>query len=50
MFAGPGFPVERRDDLVIYDVAPTILELFGLSTVAGARRTVSSLAQEPERA
>jgi predicted AlkP superfamily phosphohydrolase/phosphomutase len=28
--AGPGFPPERRGDLHLYDVAPTILECFGL--------------------
>jgi predicted AlkP superfamily phosphohydrolase/phosphomutase len=28
--AGPGVPAERRDDLTIYDVAPTILGAAGL--------------------
>jgi predicted AlkP superfamily phosphohydrolase/phosphomutase len=27
---GPGVPAERRDDLTIYDIAPTVLELAGL--------------------
>jgi predicted AlkP superfamily phosphohydrolase/phosphomutase len=35
--AGPGMRAERRDDLVIYDVAPTILALFGLPVVEGMR-------------
>ncbi len=28
--AGPGLSPKRRDDLEIYDIAPTIMELFGL--------------------
>jgi predicted AlkP superfamily phosphohydrolase/phosphomutase len=35
--AGPGVRAERRDDLVIYDVAPTILGLFGLDAADGMR-------------
>jgi predicted AlkP superfamily phosphohydrolase/phosphomutase len=35
--AGPGVPATRRDDLTIYDVAPTIMSLAGL-TVDGAMR------------
>jgi predicted AlkP superfamily phosphohydrolase/phosphomutase len=34
---GPGVPAERRDDLTIYDVAPTILGLAGLRPDAGMR-------------
>jgi predicted AlkP superfamily phosphohydrolase/phosphomutase len=33
--AGPGVRAERRDDLVIYDVAPTILRAFGLPAADG---------------
>jgi predicted AlkP superfamily phosphohydrolase/phosphomutase len=29
IIAAPGVPAEHRDDLVIYDIAPTILELAG---------------------
>jgi predicted AlkP superfamily phosphohydrolase/phosphomutase len=29
--AGPGVPVERREDLMIYDIAPTILAQAGLA-------------------
>ncbi len=31
VITGPGVPVGRRDDLTIYDIAPTILALAGLS-------------------
>ena len=34
---GAGIPAGRRDDLVIYDVAPTILRLFDLPAVDGMR-------------
>jgi predicted AlkP superfamily phosphohydrolase/phosphomutase len=37
ILAGPGVPAERRHDLVIYDVAPTILSLAGLPEVDGMR-------------
>jgi len=30
IMTGPGLAAERRDDLVIYDVAPTILQLLGV--------------------
>src|SRR4029434_3448246 len=29
VIAGPGVPAEHRDDMAIYDIAPTILDLFG---------------------
>ena len=35
--AGPGVPAGRRDDLLIYDIAPTILSLAGLPAAAGMR-------------
>jgi predicted AlkP superfamily phosphohydrolase/phosphomutase len=35
IMAGPDLPAQRRDDLVIYDVAPTILHLFGLPAAEG---------------
>jgi predicted AlkP superfamily phosphohydrolase/phosphomutase len=37
VIAGPGVQAEQRDDLALYDVAPTILQLFGLPPVAGMR-------------
>ena len=37
ILAAPGVPAERRDDLTIYDVAPTILGLAGLPPDAGMR-------------
>ena len=30
VIAGPGVPAGRRDDLAIYDIAPTILALAGV--------------------
>ena len=30
VIAGPGIPAGRREDLSIYDIAPTILDLAGL--------------------
>jgi predicted AlkP superfamily phosphohydrolase/phosphomutase len=41
---GPGVPAERRDDLVIYDIAPTILALAGLEPVEGMRGQVLAAA------
>jgi predicted AlkP superfamily phosphohydrolase/phosphomutase len=35
--AGPGVPAQRRDDLAIYDIAPTILHLAGIDAVDGMR-------------
>ena len=35
--AGPGVRAERREDLQIYDVAPTILRLFGVDGNGGGR-------------
>ena len=35
--SGPGIPAERRDDLVIYDVAPTILGLPDFPAADGMR-------------
>jgi predicted AlkP superfamily phosphohydrolase/phosphomutase len=37
VLAGPGVPAEGRDDLTIYDVAPTILGVAGLTRDAGMR-------------
>jgi predicted AlkP superfamily phosphohydrolase/phosphomutase len=37
VIAGPGVPAERRDDLTIYDVAPTILAAAGLPPAGGMR-------------
>jgi predicted AlkP superfamily phosphohydrolase/phosphomutase len=37
VMAGPGIPAGCRDDLAIYDVAPTILGLAGLAPDAGMR-------------
>jgi len=35
--SGPGIRAQHRDDLVIYDVAPTILDLFELPAAEGMR-------------
>jgi predicted AlkP superfamily phosphohydrolase/phosphomutase len=35
--AGPGVPAGRRDDLAIYDIAPTILQLAGVDAADGMR-------------
>ena len=40
VIAGPGVPAERRDDLVIYDIAPTILAQAGLAPDDGMRGRV----------
>jgi predicted AlkP superfamily phosphohydrolase/phosphomutase len=40
VIAGPGVPVQRRDDLVIYDIAPTILAQAGLPPDDGMRGEV----------
>jgi predicted AlkP superfamily phosphohydrolase/phosphomutase len=37
VLAAPGVPAERRDDLAIYDVAPTILGLAGMAPDARMR-------------
>ncbi len=37
LIAGPGVPAQRRDDLTIYDIAPTILALAGLPVDEGMR-------------
>ena len=37
VMAGAGISTEHRDDLAIYDVAPTILRLFGLPVAEGMR-------------
>jgi predicted AlkP superfamily phosphohydrolase/phosphomutase len=37
VMSGAGFSSEQRDDLVLYDIAPTILRLFDLPPVAGMR-------------
>jgi predicted AlkP superfamily phosphohydrolase/phosphomutase len=40
IIAGPGVPVQRREDLVIYDIAPTILAQAGLPPDDGMRGRV----------
>ncbi len=40
VITGPGVPAGRREDLVIYDIAPTILAQAGLSPVDGMRGRV----------
>ena len=37
VMSGAGFSSEQRDDLVLYDIAPTILRLFDLPRVEGMR-------------
>ncbi|MGH2894262.1 MAG: alkaline phosphatase family protein, partial [Solirubrobacteraceae bacterium] len=37
IIAGAGAPVARRDDLTIYDITPTILDLAGLPPEPGLR-------------
>jgi predicted AlkP superfamily phosphohydrolase/phosphomutase len=37
VMAGPGIVAERRDDLVLYDIAPTIMRLFDLAPADGMR-------------
>jgi len=37
VMAGPGVPVERRDDMHLLDVAPTVLDLLGLPAPATMR-------------
>ena len=37
VIAGPGVPAGRREDLAIYDIAPTILARAGLPADADAR-------------
>jgi len=44
VISGTGFAAERRDDLVIYDIAPTILARFGLPPVPGMRGCARGLA------
>ena len=48
VLAGPGVPAERRDDLMIYDVAPTILGLAGLPPDAGMRGRALRTEDVPE--
>jgi predicted AlkP superfamily phosphohydrolase/phosphomutase len=47
VIAGPGVPAGHRDDLTIYDLAPTILESAGLAPEVGMRgralRTTAAL-------
>jgi predicted AlkP superfamily phosphohydrolase/phosphomutase len=40
VLAGDGLPAGRRDDLSIYDVAPTLQSLFGLPAPPGQRGRV----------
>ena len=45
--AGPGVPAQRREDLVIYDIAPTILAQAGLAPDEHMRGRVLATAQSP---
>jgi predicted AlkP superfamily phosphohydrolase/phosphomutase len=47
VMAGPGIPAGRRDDLAIYDIAPTILGAAGLEPEAGMRGR--AISREVER-
>jgi predicted AlkP superfamily phosphohydrolase/phosphomutase len=47
IIAGPGVPAEHREDLVIYDVAPTILAQAGLVPDEELRGRVLATAQSP---
>ena len=40
IIAGPGVPSQRREDLTIYDIAPTILALYDLEVPARLRGRV----------
>jgi predicted AlkP superfamily phosphohydrolase/phosphomutase len=40
IMAGPGVPSQRREDLTIYDIAPTILALYDVEVPAGLRGRV----------
>jgi predicted AlkP superfamily phosphohydrolase/phosphomutase len=40
VIAGPGVPAEHRDDLAIYDIAPTVLAAAGLEPEDGMRGRV----------
>jgi predicted AlkP superfamily phosphohydrolase/phosphomutase len=42
VITGPGVPAQRREDLVIYDIAPTILAQAGLPPQEGMRGRVLS--------
>ena len=48
--AGPGVPIGRRDDLLIYDIAPTILGLAWLPPDGGMRGRTLGGALTPSRA
>jgi predicted AlkP superfamily phosphohydrolase/phosphomutase len=48
VLAGPGVPAEHREDLMIYDVAPTILGLAGLPPDAGMRGRTLRTEDVPE--
>jgi predicted AlkP superfamily phosphohydrolase/phosphomutase len=47
IIAGPGVPAQQREDLVIYDVAPTILAQAGLVPDEEMRGRVIATAQSP---
>jgi predicted AlkP superfamily phosphohydrolase/phosphomutase len=47
VIAGPGVPAVHRDDLLIYDIAPTILALAGLPPDEGMRGRVLADAAQP---
>ncbi len=47
IIAGPGVPAQHREDLVIYDVAPTILAQAGLVPDEDLRGRVLATAQSP---
>jgi predicted AlkP superfamily phosphohydrolase/phosphomutase len=48
VLAGPGVPAAHREDLTIYDVAPTILGLAGLAPDAGMRGRTMRTEEVPE--
>jgi predicted AlkP superfamily phosphohydrolase/phosphomutase len=47
IIAGPGVPAQRREDLLIYDIAPTILAQAGLAPGENMRGRVLATAQNP---
>jgi predicted AlkP superfamily phosphohydrolase/phosphomutase len=56
VIAGPHVPAGHRDDLMIYDIAPTVLSLAGVDSPEGmrgrvlARRYGSCVTERPDRA
>ncbi len=47
VIAGPGVPAEHRDDLAIYDIAPTVLTLAGLEPDEAMRGRVLAPVARP---